>query len=119
MVLLADLVLTQNSLYSRIKNAYANFIDKYHDQFDVFNIDSRIELLNKNWEEFQQNHEIIIKNKSDNTKENHYYQNPDQYIASVQKFYYDEKAKFMSARHAKATPAVPIVREGLTFEGLT
>ena len=71
MVLLADLILTQNILYSRIKNAYANFVDKYHDQFDVFNVDSRIELLIKNWEEIKQNHELIIKNKSDTNKDNH------------------------------------------------
>ena len=79
--------LTQNSLYSRIKNAYANFIEKHRDQFDVFNVDSRLKLLNKNWSEFQQNHELIISSKSDTNKENHYYKNPDQYIDDVEEFY--------------------------------
>ena len=105
MVNLSDLVLTQNNLYSRIKNAYANFIEKYRDQFEVLNIDSRLKLLNKNWEDFQQNHELIISNKSDTNKEHHYYKNPDQYITDVQEFYYDEEAKFLIAREAKS-PAI-------------
>ena len=45
MFYLAGLVITQNSLYSRIENTYDNFIDKYH---DVLNIDSHLKLLNKN-----------------------------------------------------------------------
>ena len=61
--------------------------------------------LNKYWEEFQQNHEFIISKKSGNNKDNHYYKNPDQYIADVQEFYYDEIAKLMSAKHAKSPPA--------------
>ena len=78
MVNLSDLALTQNSLYSRVKNTYANIIDTYYDQFDVFNVDSRLKLLNKNWNEFQQNYELNILNKSDDNKDNNYYKNPDQ-----------------------------------------
>ena len=79
MVYLADLVLTQNSLYARIKNAYTNFVDKYQNDYDIFRIDSLLDLLNKNWEEFKQNHEFIISKKSDNNKDNHYYKSSDQY----------------------------------------
>ena len=100
MVYLADLVITQNSLYTRIKNVYANFVDKYQDDYDIFRVDSHLELLDKNWEEFKQNHEFIISKKSDNTKDNHYYKNLDQYFADVQEFY-SEKVKFMSAKQAK------------------
>ena len=77
MVSLADLVITQNSLYARIKNAYTNFIDKYRDDYDIFRFDSRLELLDKNWEEFKQNDKFIISKKSDNNKDHHYHKTPD------------------------------------------
>ena len=48
------------------KCSYASLVDDYQDDYDIFRVNSCLKLLNKNWEEFQQNHEFIVSKKSDN-----------------------------------------------------
>ena len=101
-----DLVISQSEILPIIRNEFNNYSTKVKNNYDLGTLEAYSNLLEKNWDRYQTNHERIVELKTDDNKTHHYFQSTEYTFTDVEEYYYYEHGKLLNIKNQLTSEAL-------------